>query len=361
MKLAILTRAFPPDVISGRETVIYNLWRQAVLLDDVTLISGWRNRRSNLPENCLPIDQSSRNRFLNYFRFFMLSAAIVRRLQLDAVLSSAIEVGPVGVPAAVIVYDLNFGLADSLRGTGMLRRTLVGWRIRHFQAVIAISHATGVKVQQLGVGAGRIHVVYPGVDLDRFRPASESDGDGEGQHLTITYPGRIVFGKGQHLLLEALSLLPSDLLNRVRCVIVGRAQDVAYLSQLRELASGLSVTFHTDVEDIVSFYQDADIVVFPTMMEEGFGLTAAEALACGKPVIYANYPAIREATGGIGLPVTIGDADALAQAMQELLRDPDRRHALGRDGLAHARTHYDWAGTYQQYRRVLESLGSDRV
>lgn len=358
MKLAILTRAFPPDVISGRETVIYNLWRQAVSLDDVTLLSGWRHRRSDLPENCLPIDQSSSNRFLNYFRFFILSAAIVRRLQPDAVLSNAIEAGPIGVPGAVVVYDLNFGLADSLRGARMLRRTLVGWRIRRFQAVIAISHATRVKVQGLGVSADRIHVVYPGVDLARFRPASEGDGNGPPEHLTITYPGRIVFGKGQHLLLEALSLLPSDLLNRVRCVIVGRALDVAYLSQLREVAAGLRVTFRTDVEDIVPFYQDADIVVFPTMMEEGFGLTAAEALACGKPVIYADYPAIREATGGIGLAVPIGDADALAQAMQELLRDPDRRHALGRDGLAHARAHYDWAGIYQQYRRVLESIGS---
>ena len=42
----------------------------------------------------------------------------------------------------------------------------------------------------------------------------------------------------------------------------------------------------TDVEDIVPWYQGADVVLFPTLMEEGFGFTAVEGMACGKPVIY---------------------------------------------------------------------------
>ena len=356
MKLAIVTRAFPPDVTSGRETVIYNLWRQAVQQDDVTLISGWRYSPRYLPAGTLPIDQSSASRIINYARFFFTSALLIRRLRPDVVLSNAIELGPVAVPAAVIVYDLNFGQADAVRGKQQVRRTLVGWRVRCSDAVIAISHVTEAQIRVLGVVPNRIRVIYPGVDLAQFCPAAER----RSESYVVICPGRILPGKGQHVALAALGRVPPEVRRRVQFVIVGYMQDGAYLSRLRELAVGLPVEFHTDVDNIAPFYRQADLVVFPTLMEEGFGLAAAEALACGKPVIYSDYLAIREATGGVGVPVPVGDVDALAHALTALLKDRDRRDALGRAGRAYAEAHYGWAGVYQQYQRVLERLVSSR-
>lgn len=352
MKLAIVTRAFPPDVTSGRETVVYNLWRQAIQHDEVTLISGWRHSPSGLPEGCMLVDQSSANRMVNYARFFFQSARLVRYVQPEVVLSNAIELGPVPAPAGVIVYDLNFGQADAVRGRQRLRRGLVGWRVRRFDVVVAISRATEKHVWTMGVTPNRVHVIYPGVDLAQFYPKVKQPGES----WVVTCPGRILPGKGQHIALVAMGRLPVGVRERVRLSVVGHVQDKAYLSRLHELANGLPVEFHTDVDDIVPFYQQADLVVFPTLMEEGFGLAAAEALACGKPVLHSDYPAIREATGGLGVPVPPGDAEALAQAMAALLMDRSRRDALGRAGRKHAESHYEWAGVYQQYRRVLAEL-----
>jgi glycosyltransferase involved in cell wall biosynthesis len=136
--------------------------------------------------------------------------------------------------------------------------------------------------------------------------------------------------------------------------------DEAYLSDLHDLATGLPVEFHTNVDDIAPFYRQADLVLFPTLMEEGFGLTAAEALACGKPVIHSDYPAIREATGGLGIPVPIGDVTAFAREIAVLLEDPERRTALARAGRAYAEANYDWADVYLEYRRVLSEIALDQ-
>ena len=352
MKLAIVTRAFPPDVTSGRETVIYNLWRQAAQRDRVTLISGWRHDPSQLPESCLLIDQSSTSRIVNYARFFFQSARLVRRLRPDVVLSNAIEMGPSPVPSAIIVYDFNFGRADAERGKMRLRRGLVGWRVRRPDAVVAISYATEAQVQALHVASNRIRVIHPGVDLDRFHPQPIR----RSGNWVVCCPGRILPGKGQHVSLAALGRLPPGARKRVQLVIVGYVQDGTYLSRLRELAVDLPVEFHVDVDDIAPFYRRADIVVFPTLMEEGFGLAAAEALACGKPVIHSDYPAIREATGGLGVPVPPGDAEALARAILDLVNDSGRRDDLGRAGRAYAEAHYEWAGVYEQYRSILCEL-----
>jgi glycosyltransferase involved in cell wall biosynthesis len=338
MKLAIVTRSFPPDVTSGRETVIYNLWRQAGQQDDVALISGWRYSPRHLPPGAMLVDQSSASRVVNYARFFFSSAMLVRHLRPDVVLSNAIELGPVASPSAVIAYDLNFGRADS--------------RLRGFTHVVAISQTTANQLVALGMRHGQVSVILNGVDLDRFRPLPAAGGD----RLTVVYPSRIVHGKGQHVAIEALRRLDETLLARTKLVIVGYVDDSRYLEQIKAATIGLPVEIHTNVGDIAPYYQSADVVVFPTVMEEGFGYTAAEALACGKPVIHSDYPAIREATGGVGVPVPVGDAAALAQAMASLLRDPERRDALGRAGRIHAEAHYDWAGVYRQYRQVLGGL-----
>lgn len=356
MKLAIVTRTFPPDVTSGRETVIYNLWRQAAQCDDVTLISGWRHDVSLLPKTCLPIDQSSPSRIVNYARFFLQSAYLVRRIQPDVVLSNAIELGPVNRPSVVIVYDFNFGRADDERGSQMFRRAVIGWRLRAFDRLVPISQATANQLAVMGLDCSRISVVPLGVDFDRFHAVSDSSSE----QLCVVYPSRITRGKGQHIAIEALQSMDETLRAQVKLIIVGYVEDHHYLRQLETAAADLPVEFHTNVADIVPYYQSADIVIFPTLMEEGFGFTAAEAMACGKPVICSDYPAIREATGGIGVPVSPGDVANLARAITSLLQDPERREALGKAGLAYAQAHYDWTGVYQQYRQVLSGLASDR-
>lgn len=91
-------------------------------------------------------------------------------------------------------------------------------------------------------------------------------------------------------------------------------------------------------------------------MQEGFGYTAIEGMACGKPVIWSEQEAVREATGGIGIAVPRDDADALKRAMLELGEDPERRKRVGEEGRAYVEAHYRWEDVWGRYERMLESL-----
>lgn len=352
MKLAIVTRAFPPDVMSGRETVIYNLWRQAAQCDEVVLISGWVHSAAHLPASCHLIDQSSTSRIINYARFFLQSARLIQRVQPDVVLSNAIELGRVAYPSVVIVHDFNFGHADSRRGSQVLRRMTIDRRLRSFKHIIAVSRSTADQLVAMGLSDHRISVIHNGVDLDKFRPTPPV----VREHLVVVCPARITRGKGQHIALEILGRLDKGLRAKATLLIVGYVEDEGYLSELKAAAAGLPVEFHANVADIAPYYQSADVVVFPTLMQEGFGFAAAEAMACGKPVIHSAYAAIMEATGGTGMPVPPGDIECWAQALASLLQDAQRRKVMGEAGLSYARKHYNWEDIYRQYRWILRGL-----
>ena len=107
---------------------------------------------------------------------------------------------------------------------------------------------------------------------------------------------------------------------------------------------------------IAPYYQDADVILYPTLMEEGFGFTAIEGMACGKPVIWCDQPAIREATGGVGLGVARGEVEAMRAAMIELMDQPERLAEMGRQSREFVERRYSWDGVWSRYESVLESV-----
>ena len=79
-----------------------------------------------------------------------------------------------------------------------------------------------------------------------------------------------------------------------------------------------------DPKDVFSFWKSIDIACFPSYTE-GFGLSVLEAMASRVPIVaYAN-PAFTEAVAGAGILVPIGDVEALAHSLQNLLDDGDLR------------------------------------
>jgi glycosyltransferase involved in cell wall biosynthesis len=134
--------------------------------------------------------------------------------------------------------------------------------------------------------------------------------------------------------------------------------DGIFRDQLKVQAFEQPVHFATDVERIADYYRAADVILFPSLLEEGFGYTAVEAMACGKPVIYFDQPAIREATGGIGVAVPQGDVDGMRNAMRSLMDDPEERKALGQAGRAYAEEQFSWNAVWAKYDSILRSVQS---
>ena len=112
-------------------------------------------------------------------------------------------------------------------------------------------------------------------------------------------------------------------------------------------------------EELVRLYNSAQILVSPSLYE-GFGLPAAEAMACGTAVIATTAGAFPEfiEDGRTGVLVAPGDSDALAAAILSLLDDPARCATMGAAASEHIRAHFTWqrtaALTEEIYREVVE-------
>jgi glycosyltransferase involved in cell wall biosynthesis len=131
--------------------------------------------------------------------------------------------------------------------------------------------------------------------------------------------------------------------------------DEAFVNSLRERlqASGLlgDVEFHPNLDRAskVAMLRSLSVFSVPALYGEAFGLYVIEALAAGVPVVQprtAAFPELIEATGG-GVLCAAGDAQALAEAVEELLLDPARARALG-DAGRHAVTERFSAETMAQ-------------
>ncbi len=182
---------------------------------------------------------------------------------------------------------------------------------------------------------GRVANLGLGVDVERFRPAKGTEpGDGTGP-LRIGYVGRIEERKGVFTLLAALGEVPDASLT-----YVGGGPDLARLEaaiEARHLSDRAIVRGFADHDDLPGVYRGFDVVVIPSLSQPGwveqFGRVAAEAMACGVPVVVSDCGALPEVVADAGVIVPEGNASALAEALRHLAACPEQRAALRGRGL----------------------------
>jgi glycosyltransferase involved in cell wall biosynthesis len=142
-------------------------------------------------------------------------------------------------------------------------------------------------------------------------------------------------------------------------MIIGAGPQRSHLASLAG-ALGLNdrVMFHDAVEhnELPEFYAAIDAGVFPSTGDEAFGISIAEAMSCGKPVIGSHVGGIPEVVGNegsCGILVAPGDSRALAQAMRRLALDPGLRASMGRAARERVVRQFTWDACA---RRLLSGL-----
>mgnify|MGYP001308135152 CR=1 FL=1 len=135
----------------------------------------------------------------------------------------------------------------------------------------------------------------------------------------------------------------------------------------RILFTDANPTKPLDRETLVSLYNAADLYV--SNSAEGFGLTIAEALACGVPAVGVRYSAVPEVIGPAGVTAprfslidneydhywcTV-DELAFGKLVEELMRNDARREALGAKGPGHVTANFSWAVAAEEFRAILET------
>lgn len=204
-------------------------------------------------------------------------------------------------------------------------RSIGRWVLHQADVIACVSAFTASFVHSTAPAAPTA-IVPNGVDTDRFHPAS-GPYDVEGKPRVVSVR-RLVPRNGLDLLVEAWRL--GSFGDRAELVIGGSGPQRRVLEEQAGGLPGLSFAGFIPDEELADFYGSACVAVMPTRSGEGFGLMAAEALACGVPVIVADQGALPELVGhGVnGLIVPARDARALAAAIQLVIDDADLRRQL---------------------------------
>lgn len=200
-----------------------------------------------------------------------------------------------------------------------------------------------------------------GVDVPSFANAARLEG--------YPRPGRSVLflgrfdepRKGMPVLLGALPKLVRRFAD-IEILIVGRGDEDALREEAGDLAGHLRFLGQVDDEAKASAMRSADVYCAPNLGGESFGIVLVEAMAAGTPVVASELDAFSRVLDGgqAGRLVPVGDADALADALIEVLADAALREKYI-DAATQRVARYDWSVVAGQIMRVYETVASTGV
>lgn len=235
------------------------------------------------------------------------------------------------------------------------------WLAKRIDTFVACSH---FNAWQISAHFKRFPgVIYNGVDVQRFRPGLRDAehrrqlGVLDGETL-FAFAGRVVGWKGMETAVRALAE-PVLRDSPARLLIIGDGDAKAGLLRLCEkLGVREKVIFQGAVPhtELPNWYALADAGLFPSIADEAFGITIAEAMACGLPVIGSYIGGIPEVIGNeevSGLLVPVADPRALADAMCRLATNAQLRSTLGENARQRIEQRFTWR---QSAERLLRNL-----
>jgi len=208
---------------------------------------------------------------------------------------------------------------------------------RYLRTAVVTEQVRDDLIRVHGVPAERIDVVPPAVDVARFGEAKDGqlrrDLAIEPDRNVLLFIGHSFERKGLADALAALARCRTD----AHLVVVGGGDADAYRREADALGVGRRVHFTGSVDSPEDYYAAADLLVLPTRSDP-WGIPVIEAMAAGVPVVTtaaAGSASIAERAGA-AIIVPARSPGRLADAIGELLGDPDRRREMGARGQAEA-------------------------
>jgi starch synthase len=375
LKVALLTREYPPEVYGGAGVHVEYLARELAPFVDLTVHCQGKPRTTAVAHSPWSLLSES-NPALQTLSTDLSMAAALDGCQLAhshtwyANLAGHLGGLLHGIPHVVTTHSLEPQRpwkAEQLGGGYALSSWAEKVSIEGAAAVIAVSE--GMRADVLSnypaVDPAKVHVVYNGIDAEQYSPDPATDVleryGVDTSKPSVVFVGRITRQKGVPVLLRAAAHLDPE----VQLVLCAGAPDTPELGaevaglveELRKTRSGVIwLSGMLSKREVIQLLSHSTLFACPSVYEP-LGIVNLEAMACGTAVVASKVGGIPEvvADGETGLLVPPDDPEALAESINALTRDRDRAKAMGTAGRERAQSQFDWGKIAQQTAELYES------
>ena len=344
----------------GAEVYLFEIFSRIAKKHKVTLFcSNYKGGKKRESIQGIDIIRKGRRNDFNFVVYKDLKA-ILRHHRFDIIIDDLNKIPfytpkRVKIPCLALVMHLFRG--SIFRETNLLlgsyvylTESLIPYLYKSTPFVV-LSESSKDDLIKMGIPEEKITVIPPCVDESRYSP----DFSKKEENL-ILHMGRVKRYKCIDHLLYATKIL-KEKGKDFRVIIGGSGDD---LPRLKGLASRLGINDCVEFKGFVSFdekielYQRASLLV-ETSVKEGWGLIVIEANACGTPVVSADSPGLRDSVkdGITGLLYPFGDAFKLAQTIETLLDNREKREELSRNAIKWA-GQFSWDRAAERMLKVIE-------
>jgi starch synthase len=376
LRVAMLTREYPPEVYGGAGVHVEYLARSLASLVDLTVHCQGGPRPDAIAHQ--PWEQlSAASSALQVISTDLAMTAAVGGADLVhshtwyASLAGHLSSLLYGVPHVMTAHSLEPlrpWKAEQLGGGYSLSSWCERTAIESAAAVVAVSSgmAADIRACYPPVPAGRVRVIYNGIDADEYQPDHGRDVlDRLGidpAEPSVVFVGRVTRQKGLPVLLRAAEWIDPS----VQLVLCAGQADTAELqAEVTGLVEHLRATRSGVIwlpgmlakPEVIQILSNATVFACPSEYEP-LGIVNLEAMACGCAVVASAVGGIPEvvADGETGLLVPPGEPEALATAINSLIRDPGLAAALGARGRERAVAEFSWAAVAAQTAQLYAEL-----
>lgn len=220
--------------------------------------------------------------------------------------------------------------------------------LRSAESVCTVSRFASDYLERM-YGYSDANVIYNGIDPARFSPHPSPGTEGRSGNsrkpISLFFAGNRRVMKGFDLLPEIMADLGDEFHLSIAAGLRGKnsAPTGKYIHDLGRISPS----------EMPALYNSCDIYLFPSRLE-GFGLSVAEAMACGKPVVTTDCSSLPELVidGKGGYLCPMDDVSAFAEAIRHLAEDEDLRARMGRFNRQRVMDHFTIEKMTREYLRV---------
>ncbi|MDD5609098.1 MAG: glycosyltransferase [Ignavibacterium sp.] len=239
----------------------------------------------------------------------------------------------------------------------LLHRLIIIYVSKNADKLLSTSNIMKVEIQKYSNKP--ITVIPFGVDLKKFAPSEKILSNK--QNVVIGIIKTLEENYGIRYLIEAFALLKKKYTDKAfKLLIVGKGSQREVLEKIvrnYDIEKEVEFTGYIDPQEIHKYHQQIDICVIPSI-SESFGVSAVEAMACGKPVIASNVGGLAEVIDHekTGILVEPKNSDAIFKALDEMIINKEYRIILGNAAREKVSKIYNWDNSVQLMNDVYKKV-----